>query len=496
MFQLLPCSNCQRTFSIREEVSPEALLKCPSCGNQFRIGELLDAFYSAWLILEDPARSADHAAIPQRDQLTHSASDPYAAGDADAQHTDAADDFTADTLPADLDEAYSMQGLDLELESEGLHEQADSDSPHSNGLLPAATGEAQYYDNVTNQLQSEQPASGSRVSKFKTRPRRAEGSGIWSVVQVVLGGAAAIPVTLLLLWYVVGKDVGAGPMVAKYAPWIVPKRFQGDSGEPAMAASRPRVTPPAAGESGFRNFDDVMPPSPSDSNLAPPDSQASTNTDATGTTDSGAADTNGSDAADAKPVVTDQRMVGMFETVSGVKTKIAAWSQPASEQEQLAAVKSDELKKQRIIAILDDLSVLGEQLADVPPDGGAVKLLQNDLRNIVTSMKKDQDLETWFKKVVRAQFNGLPRPNSGRVFLANVGQVEETETMWVVRLADTELKWPQLQIPKSVTRQLTPDDQLFLLGSMLSPTEATTTASPTGAPIAEVFRASFLYKLN
>lgn len=94
------------------------------------------------------------------------------------------------------------------------------------------------------------------------RMRRKSSSPIWSLVQIVLGGVAAIPISLLLIWHVIGADVaGAGPLVGRYAPWLVPEKFRPfaartDEARPAPA-SRNQV-PPAAGASGFRRFDDVL----------------------------------------------------------------------------------------------------------------------------------------------------------------------------------------------------------------------------------------------
>ncbi len=41
-------------FSLREDVSQDAWLKCPNCGNQFRLGDALDAFYAPWHIVPAP----------------------------------------------------------------------------------------------------------------------------------------------------------------------------------------------------------------------------------------------------------------------------------------------------------------------------------------------------------------------------------------------------------------------------------------------------------
>ncbi len=113
-----------------------------------------------------------------------------------------------------LDDA-NESGLELELTEGAAGTSVDDrefDSPETNDLsLPPREPDA---------------GVGGKSSIVKTRSRSSKGPSIWTLVQVMLGGAASIPVTLLLLWHVVGKDVmNAGPKVAQYVPWIVPSKF-------------------------------------------------------------------------------------------------------------------------------------------------------------------------------------------------------------------------------------------------------------------------------
>src|SRR5262245_33578042 len=59
------------------------------------------------------------------------------------------------------------------------------------------------------------------------RPKRRERSAIGQFFGVVFGGLGGIAMGLLVLWWVFKQDVGVGPSVAKYAPWIVPAQFHG-----------------------------------------------------------------------------------------------------------------------------------------------------------------------------------------------------------------------------------------------------------------------------
>ena len=109
------------------------------------------------------------------------------------------------------------------------------------------------------------PTNGERNAKQKTdwskfqpitheqfeRNKRKSRSPIWSIIQVALGGLAAIPVALLILWHGLGQDVAdAGPQVARYVPWIVPERFHPAQNR-STTADEPNVSPQ---ENKFREF--------------------------------------------------------------------------------------------------------------------------------------------------------------------------------------------------------------------------------------------------
>jgi hypothetical protein len=72
----------------------------------------------------------------------------------------------------------------------------------------------------------------------KPRPKKPAKNPILEFVKIALGGGAAIPIALLILWWAFGKDpFDAGPWVAQYVPAIVPAKFHG---EPVEA--QPTVT--------------------------------------------------------------------------------------------------------------------------------------------------------------------------------------------------------------------------------------------------------------
>jgi hypothetical protein len=570
VFQLLPCSRCQRTCSIRQEVSPLALLKCPNCGNQFRLGELFDALYEPWQVVEDPQGPIPTGSLgfanptPPSDARYDAALGGLSAANAGTSNSNESVNATpSDSYPISdfdleviddgsplgvIDEQLSSADRSLDLDHLSLVEETTDDVKAVAKSLPT--------EGVSNPSVAAWPTFKSPSQEEHKRSRRPELSGIWSTLQVVLGGAAAIPVTLILLWYGLGKDVaGAGPAVARYVPWIVPKKFHGYAAQqaPQSGLARPARGPrPEKGESGFRQFDDVLPSdvSPTDksngsklhsgetnvvesnleSNIV--DSNGHENSIASEQAQAGSAEasealqseTRASSPEGNKPNASIERdvpMANVFAALSSAKKKIATWDEPFSSEEKKLSASEDDMKKKRIVALLDDLAGIGEQLASGPAEGGAVKLLKNDLRDIGRSIVGNADLEKWFNLAVMAQFNGLPRSTKGRVFLCKVGQLEETESSWHIKPSDdplSRLTLPTIAVSKRLAMQMQTGERLFLLGSMTREHEAndkleseaasdnapdktdeeielSQQSSTQHAPQAELFQASFSHSL-
>ena len=201
MLQVLPCPECGKQSLIPNQTSLEATIKCPHCGANLVLGEVFLTQFSSWSVIEDPAELYD----PNPRKLDPGVVIPVPAED-------------ANNAPLELAEDTSPQPVYIP--------------------RPSPSGRS------------------GNLSEYERRKRKQK-SPIWSIIPVVLGGLAAFPIALLIIWYVLGKDIGnLGPQVAEYAPWIVPKKFHPPSA-PASQPARPRA--PQRGASGFRQFDDVMP---------------------------------------------------------------------------------------------------------------------------------------------------------------------------------------------------------------------------------------------
>ncbi len=536
MIQLLPCSNCQRTFSLRKDVSDQALLRCPNCGNQFRVGDLLDALYSPWQIVEDPGMASISEAA------TESSIDTNAESQMSSHVVESVDDSYAAELPSELMEldshetSSSEQAEALTDTGDGIHTDPDApdelvvveeyDEPglslDNDESTPGIDNDPQGHVNVSTWEQVSEPLGSQEASSLtdsgvgalgtkgdtKSTPSRdrvrrkskSESGGLGFFLQVMAGGFGAIPVTLLLLWWVVGKDLGnIGQTVAQYVPWIVPEKLRTPEYREPRFSGGPRGTPPARGESGFRNFDDVM---PAETNSSQPSTTEanSENNDATKPVDASVASATKDIPTNELPIdkkpepaasMPTSPISQIISTLSGAKEKIGGWKKEPAEGAADATTKPDDVKKSRVIALLDDLSSVGDRMASMIENPQGTKLVRNELREVGRQIVADADLEDWFKKVVRAQFNGLPRPNQGRVMLCSLGEVQEVGEEWLVKPADDSLKQlalPRIVVPKSVVSNLESGQRVLIVGRLENSADA-------AAPKSQDFRATFLFGL-
>ncbi len=160
-------------------------------------------------------------------------------------------DNTPESLPEDLEfelEDEPVLTLDDEEEFEAIDEpEVVSKSQETANMQ--ATAEAR--PRATQKLPAELLGNSSSVlrSRKKSNP-------IGTLLSIMGGGAAAIPISILLMWYALGKDpLTAGPIVANFVPWIVPEKFQG--GRLSKTENLPEM-PPMVGP-GFSDIDSGAP---------------------------------------------------------------------------------------------------------------------------------------------------------------------------------------------------------------------------------------------
>ncbi len=225
VLQLLPCPSCERVTALTAEVSATSKVRCPHCGGEFLYSTFFREPQVQWEVVDgEPARETTVGTIGESAEATNS-------------RTLHMTDPSAQTL---VDTMGEYEGLELELEppdprsDNGLdiaQERADSQlGLTDDGIDRDFLSGTKERISETNEVKKKadwssfQPLTPESYERQKLRKRR---SPVWPILQVVLGGVMAIPIALLLVWHLIGTDVGdAGPWVGKYVPWIVPEKFR------------------------------------------------------------------------------------------------------------------------------------------------------------------------------------------------------------------------------------------------------------------------------
>ncbi len=180
MIQSLPCPGCHRTLVLAKEASLKAVLRCKHCDAQFVLGEMIESSLGFWDVVEDPN--------PPTQALVAATAEP--------------------------NQSTSDERVSAELELA----QSEFESPQAILRKQASKQDVDW--------SKFEPITHEQFEKM----RRKSKSPIWSMVSVLLGGVASIPVATLLIWHLLGKDpFQAGPTVARYLPWVVPAQFMAEA---------------------------------------------------------------------------------------------------------------------------------------------------------------------------------------------------------------------------------------------------------------------------
>ena len=192
----LPCPGCHSLLRPPTRASNQAILRCPLCQHELEAYDLVKGLQRQWLVIEDRGT----------------------------------DDFVGKILTG-----------------QSKMEAAESSSTAGAGSMESPVG----LGTMSNETETEARTTGGTASLLGTGPQGVDAAKInWdrlrpatqddfirkiqekksplvSAMQVIAGGLAAIPVGLLLVWHVLGKDVaGAGPAVGRVLPWVVPAKFR------------------------------------------------------------------------------------------------------------------------------------------------------------------------------------------------------------------------------------------------------------------------------
>ena len=208
MQQFVPCNYCGNQIPIPEPMEGQPIpqfLRCEACGSE---------------VFWDMGVTNDNGPL-----IVFSIGDTFT------------DEIAGN--PENASEGNNKPLLELELESETelgseTDQESDSDSETEGNLeLETANSHAGSIENekgsqfVAHQAGQGSPPDWSVLGPIVPRQRPREVSAIRKIIPPILGGLAAFPIATLIMWYVVGQDIGsAGPTVAKYVPWIVPQKLR------------------------------------------------------------------------------------------------------------------------------------------------------------------------------------------------------------------------------------------------------------------------------
>lgn len=415
----------------------QAVLRCQHCSHQFVLGEMIDAEMGFWEVVEDPNL-------------------PSAKGEA-----------AGETMPANSASLAEAADSDFELE---LEKTAEYVSPQT--LLKSQEAEKK-----KTERSKFEPISHEQYERM----RRKSKSPFWSMLSVLLGGLASIPIATLLIWHVLGKDpLQMGPAVARFAPWIVPTRFR-----PRVFHEEVLPPAPAAGTSGFRRFDnlsmDGAASSPSDAEVSSHAVRTTPETSNENVPSNVAATGENQEPANASS--------DAFSMINQVKQDFAAWNDRGDDQD---------LKKKIAFQTYTDLSSLALAINQMPPTSPVRRQLRTELRSVAQQVKEHVDIQELLQGGTRHWIKTQLDSSIGLSFVIKVARATEAGDVWHVA-PETALGSEPIQIvvPKEILPSLSEGQTVFAIGCLTRAKSAgDTTASDQTPKPTSVLTTDFVYLIE
>ncbi|MEM8733898.1 MAG: hypothetical protein AAGG44_06745 [Planctomycetota bacterium] len=495
MQPILPCPACS-TFLLLPNGVESTELTCPKCRHTISLSEL-----ATWEV-----GNSDLGLAAQE-----------TTGEDSSESLELAPAMTGSSnndLSAGIDQSATQPSDELQL--------AASDAP-----APAAKPA----------FSSVQPITHEQFERLKRKKR----SPIWSIAQVILGGLAAIPIALLILWHVLGRDVAeAGPTVARYIPWIVPERFhpldmeseQDEDGQSDESPQRER------GDSGFRQFDELLPdedePSADTSSERTEGSQSSGTlsslsrpSETSNSSKSAAGQTqpnngNGNLAALSRPRSSDTNSAptalkgSMQSSASEVSPNVILQIKSCEQhiEDWRVAVRNGDgdlrALAQEIYADLVDVAAATQALPEGSP---RFRVIRDALQPVSQAIKRQSDVqkiiiqgaEHWSRNTYDLDED---KDSNGKALtiICEIEQVTESDTEWVIQPKRESLPESinEIRIPRAIAPSLLAGQQLFLLGTLTQASGDVVTLaeiqgeeppqdSSEAAPNSGTFNACYLY---
>lgn len=446
MFRILPCGVCKQALSLAPTVSDQATVECPNCEGQFVVSEVL-ASLGTWRVIEDPGSALASTEAPE---------------------------CQSEVAPHDGSEVTSSE-------------------------LSLAEQEPSKPTKPKTDWSDFKPITHEQYERMKRKTR----SPIWAFLQVVLGGLAAIPISLLLLWHVLDTDIaGAGYAVGEYVPWIVPEKYRPNPMASAGEGDSDNASVPEwnGGDSGFRDFGEIE----SDAGTKPVDpNSAGLPAEGSEAVDPASAElksmSRSDAAANAEPTgsmapnntvaeVTRLNEAGrknIFELIQACERDLDQW--------HLAVKDSGSDLKVHAQRVYSDLVDLAAVIGTLPSNNPVLRNIRDAMQPIGKDVKRHPDVQNVIKQ--GAQFWASQYSDAQDAPLALVVEIAsaaEVDGKWEIEPLAGALPGAiaQVQIPSYLAPSLIPGQRLLLLGSLEGQE-----SSGGSAPNVGVFTACYLHAL-
>ncbi len=173
------CPSCRERVTVPVDATPECIVRCPLCHEEFKLEAFLAQLPPALIVLREDKEAADQPTAEEG-------------------------------LLWDDSSSHLLASLNLADTPAEAH-----DSVPAFDFSPGSTA-----DN----------GQEGAIGVTRRAGRRQKNSTV-EVLKIVAGGLLAIPAAQLILWWFVPSDwkrdlLGIGPAVSRVVPWIVPQKFR------------------------------------------------------------------------------------------------------------------------------------------------------------------------------------------------------------------------------------------------------------------------------
>ena len=244
------CLGCTKLVRLPAEPDPNAMARCPRCGETYQIGELLDVEIPELEVLgAQPQSSSTEPSIVSFEPKNENASSPVPQ-----------DEFNRFVVAPALAKGAKRKKRRRSRSS------SESESP---GVVKPIVEQSDRSQRGSSSESSRSSRSSSRRRSSSRSPNKAD-SGFGEVVKIIFGAMMAPPVAQLVIWWVLGLDpLGLGPATSKFVPPLVPAKFHAEETEESSGGAEKGAKKDASDEDSLE-FDEFEDDGPSIKELLPP----------------------------------------------------------------------------------------------------------------------------------------------------------------------------------------------------------------------------------